>query len=617
MLLQYIFFQKFRNIESQGFNLSGRFNISISELNVSVEENSFFIEDFFGESIKDVKILVGENGVGKTSILTYIKEELCFPKSERNEDTKCLLVLYEWKTKKIVLVADGIDTSNYKLVVPKGYRKAIKNVTNRKNPNVDHSTKNSVLGSIKEFNPSSLILLSNVYDNSSTKEYGYPESPFIYDLTTNSLVKQSILEPPRRSLKSSVNYNSMKFVLMTRDSSFIPVVHLPDKITVTFNRILIDDYIRRHERKKKEPTSPLSELIAKWTYQNKSERVQYWLLANLLIEVSEYIQDEDLVELVDKLHSVQSLNDGERFFKILTSASRSFVKSKRSESRKFKSLSDDFSWPKFILRYQQFANYIDGLHKKYGTKADGFDTFDIPLSKSTEKSILNLTEMVDDSEISIPKISLSWGDLSTGETMLLNFFSTLFVMSRKRKTELGKSILFLFDEVDVFYHPQWQKKLMSALIDFISFHFSNYECQIIATAHSPFIISDVPKSNVLFMRRVDKKSVVQDNLDDHLQTFAANIHALLSDSFFLKDGHMGEFANRKISEVIDLLVDGKLGEIITKRNYIEKIINVIGEDVIKAKLSQLLMNRLHANLLSINGDLTFIKAELKKLKKRK
>jgi hypothetical protein len=101
--------------------------------------------------------------------------------------------------------------------------------------------------------------------------------------------------------------------------------------------------------------------------------------------------------------------------------------------------------------------------------------------------------------------------------------------------------------------------------------------------------------------------MVQDNLDDHLQTFAANVHALLSDSFFITNGHIGDFANGKISEVIDLLVNKPLNQITSKRKYIESVINIIGEDVIRNKLLELLERRLRANLLSIKEDIQILK----------
>jgi len=93
-------------------------------------------------------------------------------------------------------------------------------------------------------------------------------------------------------------------------------------------------------------------------------------------------------------------------------------------------------------------------------------------------------------------------------------------------------------------HPDWQKKLLNYLIEM--FKDRKQEFHFIFTTHSPFMISDLPKENIIFLK--DGK---QDKGVKHNQTFGANIHTLLSDSFFMDDGLMGEFAKGKINEIID------------------------------------------------------------------
>ena len=71
---------------------------------------------------------------------------------------------------------------------------------------------------------------------------------------------------------------------------------------------------------------------------------------------------------------------------------------------------------------------------------------------------------------------------------------------------------------------------------------------IIVVTHSPFILSDIPQDNVLFLK--DGKN---DNEVCDFKTFGANIHDLLRTSFFLENGLVGEFANNKIEELLTLL----------------------------------------------------------------
>jgi predicted ATPase len=607
MLLQYLFIHRYRNIENQGFNLSGRFNVNSSDTQIEVTENPFYIHEFFGTSVQELKVIVGQNGVGKTTILDFIKEELCFPSSQNDEATKCWLILFDAVSRRFLLVTNGLDLTNLALVIPTGYRKQVRDITKRMYRGEESLSRDSILGNVSEFNPSSVILLSNIFDNRTVRNYGPPTSPIIYDLTTNNLLKEIMTGEIKRPLKTTMIYNSIKFILSTRENDFIPVVHLPREIKITFNRFSTDDFIRRRERNKKSEDLPLIEFLSKTLYQNKTERLKYWLYGNLLIEISEYVNADNMATVVSRLKGIEILQDDAAFFETLLKSNKYFTKSRRADRRKFDTLNKSFSWKRYITSYREFTNQTIELFQQYDKNDDDFESFSIPLSPATEKKVRAYTNLLDGSELSITKVTLSWNDLSTGETMLLNFFSALYVMSRKKQNEMGNSILFMFDEIDSYYHPQWQKKLMKALLDFINFYFSSYRCQIIATAHSPIIVSDIPKSNVLFLRRVEKKTMVQDNLDDHLQTFAANVHALLSDSFFITNGHIGDFANEKISEVIDLLVNKPLNQITSKRKYIESVINIIGEDVIRNKLLELLERRLRANLISIKEDIQILK----------
>ena len=61
---------------------------------------------------------------------------------------------------------------------------------------------------------------------------------------------------------------------------------------------------------------------------------------------------------------------------------------------------------------------------------------------------------------------------------------------------------------------------------------------------------------------------------------------LLSDSFFMEDGLMGEFAKSKIDKAITLLNQDKLDEKDLK--YCEQIISIIGEPIVKNQLQRML-----------------------------
>ena len=114
------------------------------------------------------------------------------------------------------------------------------------------------------------------------------------------------------------------------------------------------------------------------------------------------------------------------------------------------------------------------------------------------------------------------------------------------------NLINLYDEVENFMHPNWQKKYFNTLITY--FKITKKPIHLIFTTHSPFLLSDIPKQNIIFLDKDENgncKVLKHDEVMNKKQTFGANIHTLLSDSFFMKGGLMGEFAKGKINEIIE------------------------------------------------------------------
>ncbi len=136
---------------------------------------------------------------------------------------------------------------------------------------------------------------------------------------------------------------------------------------------------------------------------------------------------------------------------------------------------------------------------------------------------------------------ISFFSLSHGERSILLSNALIYDSIIENKNQ---EILICLDEPDLSLHPEWQKKYINELIKMFSkiekeFHF-------LITSHSPFILSDLPKENIIFLEK--GKQVYP--FEDGKQTFGANIHTLLSHGFFMKDGLMGEFAKDKIQSII-------------------------------------------------------------------
>jgi len=157
----------------------------------------------------------------------------------------------------------------------------------------------------------------------------------------------------------------------------------------------------------------------------------------------------------------------------------------------------------------------------------------------------------------------------------------------------SNNIFILLDEIENSLHPRWQKKIISALILFLEMYEINIH--IIISTHSPYILSDLPKENVIFLEKYTEKEIAYNHLDQKvgncknvtkdikINPFGANIHTLLSHGFFMKDGLMGEFAKGKIQNVINFINDKESD---LKKEEIYPIIELIGEPFLKQKLKE-------------------------------
>ena len=75
MELLYLWIDKYKNIEKQGFNFSSqyRFDYNPESGELKVEENPNHIAGFFPDGISNVTAIIGENGAGKSNLLEFIK----------------------------------------------------------------------------------------------------------------------------------------------------------------------------------------------------------------------------------------------------------------------------------------------------------------------------------------------------------------------------------------------------------------------------------------------------------------------------------------------------------------------------------------------------------------
>ncbi|QLY81238.1 AAA family ATPase [Clostridium intestinale] len=217
--------------------------------------------------------------------------------------------------------------------------------------------------------------------------------------------------------------------------------------------------------------------------------------------------------------------------------------------------------------------------------------------------------------------------LSSGEESMIKMYSRFYSIFRDidndgfvKINKKNKSILILMDEPEIYLHPEWQVKLISNLIEYFNEVYKGYNVQLIITSNTPFLISDLPSDNVILLEKVklmDSKNFQVKICENTLsKTFGQNIHTLLKKSFFMETT-FGEFSRKKIKEVIEVLNSNeKMTE--NKRNDIEKIINILGEPLIKNKLLEMFNSKLDikSQIKKKEEQIELYKKEVEELKKR-
>ena len=157
--------------------------------------------------------------------------------------------------------------------------------------------------------------------------------------------------------------------------------------------------------------------------------------------------------------------------------------------------------------------------------------------------------------------------LSSGELAVLNIFSRLYdaiVVKPKVAANLYSPTLLLLDETELGLHPEWQRQYIRVLLHFLQLltnegktekqgqgEVSGLSFQIVLASHSPILLSDIPRacSNYLCGKNENNNTIIK-------ETFASNIFDLYRDSFFMKEGLMGAFAETKVQSLLDRIHDG-------------------------------------------------------------
>lgn len=649
MELIYQWIQKYKNIENQGFAFSPRYLCSYDQKNnvLKIEKNIDFVPNLFGKKI-NVTAIVGRNGSGKSSLLKVLEDGhefleatkfliyefegayYCEYENVKPEITSSMEVTYLKKSDlsrrehyfvpKIKRVAsaepigeDGLAHYYFGIYTGFGFE-------------FSRGRRNSYnMIDARFFVPRYVnIILDDLEFCTQLKQmYVFDTLRLILKNNSTSHIRQWINDEVD-SFKNRARYDGYqkshkhtKSRVCIYEENERTIENVQKGLRVPFSDVEVHIY----DTKREDIVAVLESIERIHRLQTADDQINDFNkyhefdLAVLIAFVEYYLKHTepcDSAELIYRQLEIvregiknKSIND-KYLFRIVHSYILDFFEELKDKKFDFDNV-ELLSLDEII----QAIQYIQKFNVVY-FDLEGNPYIDIPINeklKENIKYIKTLQKIFFDNEFDIGKekflrvfeydlvntrVGSSYKTISDGEKHFIRFAIDIIYHLHALKQynftpDKEELALFLADEPDNAMHPVWKKRLIDSALEIFDNYseIPNITVHFIFTTHSPFLLSDIPKQNILFLDTFENGKCRVLNHDDVMEkneTFGANIHTLLSDSFFMSDGLIGEFARKKIQLVIDFLNDK---EKILDRQKAWSIIQLIGEPFLKYKLEEM------------------------------
>lgn len=584
MNIAYLWIKNYKNIQEQGFNFSPEYIFAYEEdkKSLSIKRNEGFVKGFFHEKIYNITALVGANGTGKSTLLEFIMGEV-------------LIDAPNWRQPFILIGTDNTiyhhPSLNIENVVNAPWRvvefpskyplseaaHAFENLQYFHKKTYFYYYNNFFDGDLYDFQFLNNAARLDRYMDLSTNfmEYDY--------ITSNKTIESYRMAGLRRQIMFLAQMQTIGI-----DEKKIPL-RLPQYIKIGVpEQIDVDFFIARFSDAKTTSVKLLKEIekllkgIEKLLNDKKTFKHNLFkiiLLFGFLGELKIKTGSKPLETIGNILNS----SNENTLVGIVDSLKTSLPQSINIENLKVLAL---------FLDQNEIFNSLNPVFPLYS-------------KGNLEEDILNQLTFLENIILKIVspgshilRYEFATGiegdsqNLSSGEKAWLLLFSRFWHYKKKGGGLKGQSLVLLMDEPEMAFHPEWQRNFIKYICDFMPLIFSqttNKKIQIILSTHSPFVVSDLPKENAIFLTKKENGGCCVSEGVAMPKTFGANIHTILSDNFFLGNGLMGEFARTKIQEIIEFLKESensKNDQDAQKRTLYEKQIAMIGEPIIAQKLSE-------------------------------
>ena len=656
MELVYLWVEDYKNIKKQGFNFSPRFRCEYdeekNELKIVDKEETgeSYPKNFFGDNI-NITAIVGENGSGKSSLVKLF-EKIFLDKDSKKyifiSLNKKLFIYSNLSIKKILtkyetelIFPDNLSLCSYNAEIPYPYE-------NRKD----------------------LHFREEFYTINLQEKYIYKLMSFIIKNGGDDIINfvSNVFKPTEMIITENISYkksieDNIK-VIMPENFPFKEIELENDNIKekliyqkftlidTVIKEIYVDKYDDFLEEESKKIFEENKELYRKEFRINGSSASDDEILEELSYQVFETNPLEKYI--IDTLDKKELYN----FFRenIYSCLYNYFISSFIFRNKKDSELIKKPNVYKYLIFYKIVSNALLDEFLNFIIN-DYFDSVYTPEIESLDELIKNIFDDMNISKIEQflkeQKININinyhdyeslnsqkpnidnkkyfedyyelftfeffddngkkFSDLSHGEKIFYGQILNIYFYNLS--SSIKDNLILCFDEPEISLHPMWQKEYLNRFINFIKTLDKNIH--LVFTSHSPFLLSDLPKQNVIFLEK-DEKTGKCANATEKMKdfnTFGANIHTLLSHGFFMKDGLMGEFAKSKIDIAIKYLNQKTLTQ--EQLDYCENIISIIGEPIIKRELQKMLDSKRLSEIEVIKKQIAELQQELDKKENKK
>ncbi|MEE1898686.1 AAA family ATPase [Flavobacterium rakeshii] len=647
MNILYFWVRRHKNIQHLGFNLSSKAFISAEvfysdeisdgtiDVSLNIKEDLNVEFNIFPENIIDVKAVLGENGSGKSSLLFWL---INFFMNDRTTNFGFLV------TEKYIFVRDKIKFTSdkyfiggklLKIVYPEDIINFDRDSFKRK---IEREEAFTMVGrNLMEtyFKKSYLIYYSttlnqdNYYNSDGVQNSYYlwqSESTNYFDISTESLI-----------VSDYANHKNTPEYFLSGESELLSFKYSESLRMLNF---LADDSINKLDLKFGIHTvnigftgfneifwSSIDRLVSNNSSQDRTiERIlKFGLTENLQSGYTnafiETLRQEIMYCILSfqLKHSYNFTEESEYpLFRLIKNLELNYDSRLEPWEAVYNYIKlSDWYFPDSDYLIRQIQKTKDYFITKFSAGdliPNGIHGLIVPNVKlhsiasdflQPHLSYYKISEDFENGTIKLNMFGFDFYGLSTGERSFLSLFSRLHYYRNRIKG--NRNLLFLIDEGELGFHPQWQKEYFKILIDFFAKIFPENKIQFIITSHSPFLASDLPKENIIFLTKESDNKASITGLKMHKETFAANIHSLYSDAFFIQGATIGSFAKDTLDQIVDYLNGDKFT---TEQNVKYKtIIQKIGEPIIKNKLEEMWMQK-----LGKDEEISLLEARIKYLK---